>query len=284
MIKTLLLIIFFSIAQKISAQTDKEITQKIDSSLIVLTNLASETKVIHPCLVEFHPVAIAFKDSLFIFDYNKEKGKYEFIKKSAQPFPIPEGMEASFPLSVYNNIPSCIITPATFNSNAGYATILHEFIHCCQFNSVEPAIKQELEIYQTAMEKQDYSWEILHPFPYRDSLFINYYRSFKNALIQNNDNEAKQFRLKLKNHLSKIDFEYLLWQEWKEGLARYIENKVRILLGININNYGIDAPYDRVAFYYSGELLIKHLENHNPALSEKPELLFVIMKNFHVNE
>lgn len=266
------------------AQTDMEFIQKIDSSLVVLTNLASEAKHLHPCLTEFHPVAVAYKDSLFIFDYNKEKGKYEFIIKTAQPFPIPEGMEASFPLSAYDNIPSCIITPKTFNSDAGYATILHEFIHCCQFSSVEPALKQELEIYRAAMEKQDYSWEIMHPFPYEDSLFINYYGNLKNALAQDVVNEAKQFRLKIKNHLSKIDFEYLLWQEWKEGLARYVENKVRNQLGITANNYGSDTSYNRAAFYYSGELLIKHLEKDNPALPEKPEQLFEMMKNFHVND
>jgi len=32
----------------------------------------------------------------------------------------------------------------------------------------------------------------------------------------------------LKNH----DYEYMIWQQWKEGFARYIENKIRNTLNV----------------------------------------------------
>jgi hypothetical protein len=283
--KKIFIIIFyviFLLAVNLFAQDISEtaLIEKIDSSLAVLVDIQNEFKDIHPCLNESHPIAVAYKDSLLIFDFDKVAGSYKFVTKTPPPFPIPEGLQASFPLSVYDNIPSCVITTKTFSSTAGYATILHEFIHCCQFNSVELDIKQQLKIYNDAMGKQDYSWEIMHPFPYDDSLFLNYYDNFKQALQSNEIDNAKRYMLKIKDHLGQVDYEYLLWEEWKEGLARYVENKIRVQLGLMENNYGKDKPYDRVAFYYSGSLLISKLAETDPDLPADMGLLFKTMESF----
>jgi hypothetical protein len=260
--------------------TEQALIDKVDSSLIAFVKIKNSVKDIYPCLSESHPIAVAFKDSLLIFDFDMETGSYKLVKKTSQPFPIPDGLQASFPLSVYNNIPTCVITPNTLGSIAGYATILHEFIHCCQYNSVEQKIKQQLNIYNDAMEKKYYSWEIMHPFPYDDSRFVNYYESFKLALQSNDIEKAKEFRLKIKNQLSRINYEYILWEEWKEGLARYLENKIRQKLKLEKNDYGRDKPYDRVAFYYSGELLISKLAEIDPGLPADMGLLFKAMETF----
>jgi hypothetical protein len=266
------------------AQTEKEIISKVDSSLETLVNIQKEIKNFHPCLEVLHPVAIVDKDSLLIFDFDKDSYSYKLIKKTEQPFPMPEGIQASFPLSVYDNKPVCVVSIKTFDTKAGYATIFHEFIHCCQYNSVEMEIKQTLDIYNNAMQNKDFSWEIMHAFPYDDSVFVNLYDSYKNALEENFVEKAKEFRSRIKSHLSGIDFEYMLWEEWKEGLARFIENKIRKELGIERNDYGKDAPYDRVAFYYSGELLIKKFAEINPELPEDIKLTYEKMKNFNTNE
>jgi hypothetical protein len=257
-----------------------ELIAKLDSSLTVLVNIQTRIQDIHPCLKDCYSVAFPYNDSLLIFDYDSTISSYKFIKETAQPFPLPEGIQASFPLSVYDNKPTCIITPKIFSTTAGYATVMHEFIHCCQYNTVEPGIKKTLEINKIAMENKDYSWEIDHPFPYNDSVFINFYDNYKQALEENDIGKAKIFRARLKEHLDKIDFEYMLWEEWKEGLARYVENKINKRLNIDPNNYGKNKPYNRVCFYYSGELLITRLTEADPELPSDMKSFFEKIRDF----
>ena len=276
-----LMIFILTLCQNCFPQTTSgELISKIDSSLVQLVKIQELVKDIHPCLTKFHPVAIPDKDSLFIFDYDTTENEYSFVKETPQPFPLPEGIQASFPLSVYDNKPTCILNPNTFGNPAGYSTVLHEFIHCCQYNSVEPGLKQSLEVYKAAMKHNDYSWEITYPFPYDDSLFIDYYDHFKASLEGNDIRSARLYRNKLKAHLSNTDFEYMLWEEWKEGLARYVENKINSRMGIGINSYGKDKPYNRVSFYYSGELLITRLAETDPGLPGEMKKLFMKMKEF----
>ncbi len=280
-----LLIAFISLIafrSSVNAQVSSgELISIMDSSLKVLVELQTKVKDIHPCLNEFHPVAIPYKDSLLIFDYNRAEKSYQFIKETGQPFPLPEGIQASFPLPVYDNKPTCIVNTKTFSATAGYATVMHEFIHCCQFNSVEPEIKEELEIYKSAMQNRDYSWEIVHPFPYDDSIIHQSdYDSYKEALQENNIEKAREIRNIIKGHLNKTDFEYMVWEEWKEGLARYVENKILDKLNISRNNYGKDEPYNRVSFYYSGELLISRLAEKDPQLPSEMKKLFEEMRDF----
>ena len=217
---------------------------------------------------------------MLIFDYNPADSEYEFIKEAAQPFPLPEGIQASFPLSVYDNKPTCIISLNTFSKPAGYITIMHEFINCCQYSSVEPELKQTLDIYNTVMKNKAYSWEIMYPFPYNDSLFVSYYDNFNNALGNNDIETAEIFRHKLKAYLSKTDFEYMLWGEWKEGMARYVENKISERLKLDRNDYGKNKPYNRTSFYYSGELLIERLKDSDQSLPDDMKLLFEKMRDF----
>lgn len=279
---TAIVFIFLSSTAVLFAQSfsEKELINKVDSSLAVLVNLQTKVKDVYPCLEEFQPVAVVYKDSLIIFDYDSAAQSYKLVKETIQPFPLPEGIQASFPLSVYNNYPTCIVNPKTFSTTAGYATIMHEFIHCCEYKSVETELKQTLEIYRDAMQNKDYSWEIAHPFPYNDSIFVNLYDNYKRALEKNEIKKAKEYRFRIIRHLSGVDFDYMLWQEWKEGLARYVENKVLKRLGLMPNTYGKDEPYDRVAFYYSGELLISRLAELNPKLPSDMKLLFEKMKEF----
>lgn len=260
--------------------TSVELINKIDSSLVQLVKIQELVKDIHSCLTKFHPVAVPYKDSLLIFDYDTAENEYGFVKETQQPFPLPEGIQASFPLSVYGNKPTCIVNPNTFGNPAGYSTVLHEFIHCCQYGSVDPGLKESLGVYRAAMKNKDYSWEITYPFPYDDSLFIDYYDHFKAALKNNDIQSAELYRDKLKAHLTNTDFEYMLWEEWKEGLARYVENKILHRLNTDPNNYGKDKPYNRVSFYYSGELLIGLLTKKNPGLTSDMKLLFERMRDF----
>ncbi|MGB4528172.1 MAG: hypothetical protein WBI68_01060, partial [Bacillota bacterium] len=68
------------------------------------------------------------------------------------------------------------------------------------------------------------------------------------------------------------------WQEWKEGFARYIENKIRAYLGLPLNLAGdlIDdsSPFTRVSFYAGGAMLIGFLESVRPKAVRDLRLLF----------
>lgn len=44
----------------------------------------------------------------------------------------------------------------------------------------------------------------------------------------------------------------MIWEEWKEVFARYIENLIRDRIGINIDTNKLQAPFNRVCFYEIG--------------------------------
>jgi hypothetical protein len=128
------------------------------------------------------------------------------------------------------------------------------------------------------MEANDYMWELNHNFPYQDSLFVAYYTQFLIALDNDEDIKIKDLRDQLKQYLKPVDYEYMVWQEWKEGFARLIENKIRTHLNLEENNYGCNKPYNRVSFYYGGAKLIEYLSKKNPELYLDIEMLFHHMK------
>ncbi len=261
-------------------QDSNNLILNVDSALITLLEIQDKIKPMHPFLSQLHPVVISYTGNLYIFDFDTLTKKYGFIRKVSSPVPLPDEVRASFPLSSYENKPSCIVTLDIFNSLAGYTTIFHEFIHCTQASTVEYQIKSSLKIAQEAAEKNDYSWELNHLFPYQDSVFTDYYTSFIEAVNENDERRIKAIRGDLKEYLSQVDFEYMVWQEWKEGFARFIENKIRRELDIEENHFGENRPYNRVTFYYGGELFINYLIQKDEELSTNIESLFEHMYNF----
>lgn len=124
------------------------------------------------------------------------------------------------------------------------------------------------------MAKKDYMWEINYPFPYEKSEFAETYSLFLKSFEENKPDDIFKYRSKLKRILSKSDFEYMGWQEWKEGFARFIENQIRRRFGFKENHYGIEKPFHRVTFYEGGARFIEFLGK------QKPELLVDIEKLF----
>jgi len=100
------------------------------------------------------------------------------------------------------------------------------------------------------------------------------------ALNNRNEVVIAEYRRKLKRHLSQVDFEYLVWQEWKEGFARLIENRIQSYLGIEVNQYGKEKPYNRVTFYYGGSKFVEYLIQTEPGLYPDIDALFVKILNY----
>jgi hypothetical protein len=263
-----------------SENVESKIVVEIDSSLQYIIQMQKEIKNIHPFLDMFHPIALAENSDLYIFDFDSSSRKYIYIKKTPIPFPMPKILRASFPLSSYNSEPSCVLTRDVFDSKNGYVTIFHEFIHCSQYQICERKLKQTLIIAEEASKRNDYTWEISHPFPYEDSLFINDYSQFIEAINNDYDEAILEHRRKLRHHLKQIDFEYMVWQEWKEGFARLIENKILSVLLMEENHAGREKPYNRLTFYYGGSKFINYLIEKEPRLYINIELLYDRMINF----
>lgn len=226
-----------------------------------IVEVRDQIKDIHPFLERLYPVALGEGDSLSIYDYDtlQNKNAYVFIKKVAAGFTVPDGIEASFPLEAYDGKSVCVITPKIFSSLNGYATIFHEFVYCTQWQLCEPALKADLDINRKAMAARDYMWELNHPFAYSDAGFVKTYSRFLDALEKGDSGKVYECRRELKKTLSPDDYEYMVWQEWKEGFARRIENEIHARLGFSQNHYGAARPYSRITFYEGGAGLIEFL-------------------------
>ena len=79
---------------------DQTIISEVDTALHQLITMQKDIKDLHPFLNQFHPIAIVENDHLYIFDFDPLSKKYQYQKKEPVPFPMPEGIRASFPLSM----------------------------------------------------------------------------------------------------------------------------------------------------------------------------------------
>ncbi len=70
----------------------------------------------------------------------------------------------------------------------------------------------------------------------------------------------------MKNHLNQIDFEYMVWQEFIEGFARYNENLIREKLQVKLNSNKLEKPFSRVIFYELGSRSISAILKENPEI------------------
>ena len=112
------------------------------------------------------------------------------------------------------------------------------------------------------------------PFPIQGKKFTETYALFLIALKEDKTENILKYRSQLKH-----DFEYMIWREWKEGCARFIENKIRRKLNLKENHYGKDKPFSRGSFYEGGAGFIEFLGHQEPELLIDIEGLFNKMLN-----
>jgi hypothetical protein len=252
----------------------KIMTENHAKQLQNLFKLQEIIQDIHPFLDKLFPIAIVDNNHFLIYDIVSNSQQYTFIKKTATPMPIPQGVRAAFEMESYDNRLACVVTPDVFDDPDGYVTIFHEFIHCQQGEGCEHKLKQKLKVAVEARKANDYMWEINHPFPYTNPDFIQLYQSF---LSKHTYNEIESIRHRLKEILKPTDYEYMVWQEWKEGFARYIENKINLRLKLPENHDGKNPPFTRATFYEGGAHFIELLAMENADLLINIEQLFTYM-------
>lgn len=252
------------------------VSTKYHARLEKVVKIWAEVEDIHPCFARLYPIVLAENGQFYLFDVPQSQKSYDPIRQVPAPMAIPAGVRASFPLDFYQNQPACIVTGDGFDNLAGYATIFHEFVHCYQWLSCEQALKIDLRVAQEAQARNDFMWEMSHGFPYNDDEFTRSYEQFLSALDSQpiEGGRIASCRNFLKRYLSEQDYEYMVWQEWKEGFARYIENLVRCRLGVEENHGGQQRPFDRVVFYEGGARYTGYLAGCHPGLPIELDRLF----------
>ena len=245
-----------------------------------LIELHQKVSELNPALNKLYPVAIVENGQFLIYDWIPESGCYQMIKHAPIPMPIPVGIRAAFQLADYDGRIACVVTPEVFDSIDGAVTIFHEFVHCYQYETCEQDLKMQLDIAKKAQEVGDHMWEIEHPFPFQAETFIRSYTQFLDALTEANNIKAVGAREDLKAYLGVHDFEYLVWQEWKEGFARWVENRMQKHLSLPVKKGGRKLPYSRVLFYVGGAAFIDHLSQVDPQIVIDLKKLFEAMYQY----
>jgi hypothetical protein len=223
-------------------------------------------------------VAVVENERFYLFDLNPTGDAYVFVQEAPVEFPIPIGIRAAFPLSFYQNKMGCVVSGEVFDSPEGYATIFHEFIHCLQWETCEMKLKNQLRIAGKAASEENYMWELDHPFPYDDSMFVEIYTTFLAAAADKDAATVRRCRMVLKEESNLMDYEYLLWVEWKEGMARRLENIIKRKFQWEENQNGSEPPFNRATFYAGGEKYMDLLIGEDKDLDQDMEALFERMR------
>ncbi len=248
--------------------------EKYGESLQKIFEVQTKIVRIHPFLQKLYPVAIVEGDLFYVFDLDSSRKRYVLAKLAKPAMILPEGIRAAFPLDFYDNKMACVVTGDVFDDLSGYVMIFHEFIHCAQMECCEQKLKSGLSVARQAQQAGDPMWELDYPFPYEDSDFSEIYAIFLEAAAEGDANTVLRCRTFLKETLNTPDYEYMVWEEWKEGFARLIENRIRKELELKENHGGIDPPYNRVTFYEGGARYISILLSEDEDLQEDIEALF----------
>ena len=255
------------------------IAGKYSASLKKIFDLDVRFAPLHPALGKVYPVAIVENKTFYIFEPVPAEKVYRLVLTSPDTFNMPTGIRAAMPLAFWENRMACVVTGEVFGQPDGYVFIFHEFVHCAQWACCEQKLKEGMSIFREAMKTKNYMWELQYPFPYSNPAFAETYPALFKTWDANDAAAAEGQRAALKKALSPAEWEYLTWQEWKEGLARYLENRMREVAGLPENKGGESPPFNRVTFYRGGDKLIRFLERRQPGIVNDLEKLYRAILN-----
>lgn len=255
----------------------KDITLLYKAKFESLLKLQDQVKHIHPLLQEHYPIAIVEEGNFYIFEYLQSG--YELTKVEPDTMHIPHGIRAAFPLESLQYQVAVVVTGEVFDSVDEQVIIFHEFVHCYQFQTCEMSIRENIGLAQRALQSGDYSWELHYPFPYTDQQFTQWTRTLFDGIAKKDNEQIATSRIRLKACLTAEQIEYMVWQEWKEGFARYIENRIKKQLGIELNHGGSKEPFSRTTFYEMGSQLIELIVEASPSAHNAIEELYYALNS-----
>lgn len=255
----------------------REFISKTLLSLGKVLELHESIKDLDISLAKLYPVTLVEDNKFFVFDLDESGKKYEYKIEAPTPMQVPKGVLAAFPLDFYHGKASAVISDQAFKDLEGYAFIFHEFVHCFQWENGEKEIRASLEIERKYKKENKHMWEINHPFPYDDPYFIRKTDELFDHFRQGKLEGALDYHSLMGDRLENLDYEYMIWQEWKEGFARYVENLIRDRLDLKPNRRETIVKFDRASFYEIGSRYIDLLIRENPHLKNDIEGLYYKM-------
>lgn len=248
------------------------------TKLSQIIDLQNNVAHLNPLFEQHYPVAVAVEGQFLIHEVDSQSGAYGLTQTTPVPFPIPDGIRAAFPMAALDGRSAAVVTPDAFDSLGEMVLVLHEFVHCYQHQTCEQSLRDRLEIARLEEAKGHHTWELDTPFPYDSEIFTEQYGAYLLALMADKTAEALQARAAIHAALSPLDWEYMIWQEWKEGYARFVENQIQRELGLKVNTYGEEPPYNRITFYVGGAAYFDTLARREPeALKDLPGLFDRLM-------
>ena len=237
------------------------------NSLQTVTTMWKSIKTMHPAWEKLYPVCIAQGDNYYLYQPDSV-GNWSLAKTVHRPGQVPQTIRAAYPLDFAENQIACVIDPSVLANQKQMIIVFHEFVHCYQFNTCEQGIKDSLKIYREATAKQNWMWELNYEFSYDNKQIANTYLTMIKAAEKGNFESVRMLRSELKSLISERDWEYLTWQEFKEGTARYLENELNAKYGYHKSTSSHKKPLDRVIFYEGGEKMIRLLKTAQPDLPD----------------
>jgi hypothetical protein len=250
----------------------------LESALARIFAVQRQIRDLHPAFAQVYPVALAVDGRFDVYAPDPAAGRFTLAGQVPAGMPVPDGVRAAFPLDPFGFV--CVVTGEVFDEAHGYATIFHEFVHCYQGTTCERDLRQSLALARESEAAGDFMWELQHPFPYGEAGFADAYAAWLDALESGDDAAVSAARSRVRTALAARDYEYLVWQEWKEGTARYLENASRGRLGLDANHGGTQPPFSRVTFYAGGDRFIRWLTARDPALAADLPRLFAAIRHF----
>lgn len=201
-----------------------------------------------------YPIGIASGKEIYIY-HGSKISQYKTIKKVEMPFEIPPKTQAAFqPPDFDQSI--VVLGRDVFSSLEDMITVIHEFVHCYQSETCLEKLRNKLEITKHYKKLEDWMWEINHPFPYENQEISEMFSVYRESLINDKSDSIIKSKFSIKENLLNMDYEYMVWQEWVEGYARYIENELRNIYGLD----EVQSParlVDRRNWYETGSLYFK---------------------------
>lgn len=231
---------------------------------------------LHPLLHQRYPVALVEDGTLAIFDPVGDGFRLE--KRIPKPAWIVPNIAAALPMEERNWQMTVVLDATHRNPTDAAVIVLHEFVHSYQFQTCEEAVKGTLEVARRAQQNGHGTWELDHPFPYERPEVVEAYQQVLAALERDDESSTREARTALLNRLEPLDAEYMVWQEWKEGFARHLENLIRVRVGLERSGSATIPPMNRVSFYAGGDALIGFLVRREPRLLLDLEALFHAMR------
>lgn len=217
-----------------------------------LHTLQLRVQSVHALLEADYLLGIGIEDRLQI--YRRTHAGYSFVDEYRVAMLIPESTCAAFPVPQVNDAVA-VLTDVTLNERYGLISALHEFVHCFQYRECEDECRRQLPAAWEA--RKESMWEIQYGMDYENlqlrKLVYDLGRGAKRGVLD----QLKR----LLRELGDTDQQYFLWQVWKEGFARYVENRVRSVLHVRENTEGRSLDrVDRRSLYFIGDKVWRELD------------------------